>query len=155
MVTKREELQIAMATIELGFVTTITEHTEHKIPIILVPYVTFEIEGSDLILFSEDEFDAAFGVLPDQERILLYNLPSQACEGPVDVSAFRQADGEKFLAIDKDRVKIWGILGASLDGARRINDRGAWGFFEGDDGKKYRFSYGSETFVHYLLPGVK
>ena len=148
---KAEELQTAMAIIEVGFIDAITEHTEHKNPTILEPYDTFEIEGSDLIIFSEDEFDPVLAVMPEQKVVLLYNALSQACESLVNVDVFRMAKGEKYLGIDEKRKRVWGLLGVSKDDIRLISDRGAWGFFQGGDDKKYMFSYGSKTFVHYQL----
>ncbi|MEM1240842.1 MAG: hypothetical protein AAGI45_13460 [Cyanobacteria bacterium P01_H01_bin.26] len=149
MATKREELQVAMATLEIGFVDFIKSHTEHKTPTILEPYDTFEIDGSKLTLFAETEFDQLLRALSIQESPLLYNAPAQACQGLVSVRAFRELESEKYIGLDAENLQVWAILGASQEGITRIKDQGFWGFFEGNGGKKYLFSKGSEAFATY------
>ena len=146
---KGEELAIAMATLEASFIDSIKDHTEHTEPKILEPYDLFEIKGDRLVVFSEDEIPELLALeeMKGIENLLVYCAESKRFHGWMPISTFLDSDVDKMIGLDGETGQIWGITNIKEPAIASLEDRGFWGFFEGDDGNKYFFSRGQSVFA--------
>lgn len=142
---KAEELQVGLAIIEASLIDSIKDHTKHEDPIILEPYDSWEVKGDRLTVFTEDEFSDVLNEIGDM-NVLEYCAEQQRVHGLISAKDFVASDAErKFIALDESAGIIFGLVNIEKPAIAKLDDRGFWGFFQGD-GEKYFFSRGQHRF---------
>lgn len=147
---KGEELQQGLATLEASFIDSIKDHTTHRDPKILEPYDKFEVEGKRFTIFDKSEFQELIKLEP-LLSLIIYDANRDACLGMLSIQEFTALQHDELL-IGLREGNAYGIVGIEEAAIASLSDRGFWGFFKGDDGKKYFFSRGQYQFLSLAMP---